>query len=396
MRLVVHDYAGHPFQAQLSRELAHRGHTVTHVTCKSYVSGKGQLSWQVGDPPTLDFIEIPLRTPHAKYSYGKRLLQEREYAKAFLALPTLRTGDTVVSSNVPLFAHSTISQTLVRRRCPEIFWHQDVYSEAIAREAMNKLGVLGRLIGYYAELVESRIARRSLAVIAITDAFLPVLQKWHVSPERVHVIPNWAPLSELPIRDGKAFRRQHSIDEAEIALYAGTLGIKHDVSHLLQLAAALKQFRPSALLLVVTSDDAGDALREKARHQRLDDHVVVLPYQPYELLPDVLGSAHVLLALLSGPASKYSVPSKVLSYMCAGKPIVAAIADSNSAAHMLEAEGAGLVTPPSDAEAFAEAVMVLLGDDARRSAMGRAARSYAEHFFEISRIADNFESILAQ
>ncbi len=32
MRILVHDYSGHPFQAQLSRELARRGHDVVHST----------------------------------------------------------------------------------------------------------------------------------------------------------------------------------------------------------------------------------------------------------------------------------------------------------------------------------------------------------------------------
>ncbi len=40
MRILVHDYSGHPFQAQLSRELARRGHDVVHSTCTAYVSGK--------------------------------------------------------------------------------------------------------------------------------------------------------------------------------------------------------------------------------------------------------------------------------------------------------------------------------------------------------------------
>lgn len=31
MRLLVHDYSGHPHQVQLSRELAKRGHEVLHL-----------------------------------------------------------------------------------------------------------------------------------------------------------------------------------------------------------------------------------------------------------------------------------------------------------------------------------------------------------------------------
>ena len=39
MRILVHDHSGHPFQAELSRELARRGHVVTHSFATGYVSG---------------------------------------------------------------------------------------------------------------------------------------------------------------------------------------------------------------------------------------------------------------------------------------------------------------------------------------------------------------------
>ena len=38
MRIFVHDYAGHPFQIELSRSLAARGHLVEHTYCSSLVT----------------------------------------------------------------------------------------------------------------------------------------------------------------------------------------------------------------------------------------------------------------------------------------------------------------------------------------------------------------------
>src|SRR5262245_65296140 len=43
LRILVHDFAGHPFQIDLSRALARRGHIVQHVYCGSYTSGKGRF-----------------------------------------------------------------------------------------------------------------------------------------------------------------------------------------------------------------------------------------------------------------------------------------------------------------------------------------------------------------
>ena len=49
MRLNIHDYSGHPFQVQLSRDLAARGHDVLHGYSTQYVTGHGNLG-RPGDP----------------------------------------------------------------------------------------------------------------------------------------------------------------------------------------------------------------------------------------------------------------------------------------------------------------------------------------------------------
>ena len=43
MRIVVNDYSGHPFQIELSRELARRGHKVLHLYSAEFQTPKGDL-----------------------------------------------------------------------------------------------------------------------------------------------------------------------------------------------------------------------------------------------------------------------------------------------------------------------------------------------------------------
>ena len=57
LRVLVHDFAGHPFQIDLSRALARRGHTVQHVYCGSYASGKGRFD--AGDDANLSVCRDP-------------------------------------------------------------------------------------------------------------------------------------------------------------------------------------------------------------------------------------------------------------------------------------------------------------------------------------------------
>ncbi|HUE05869.1 MAG TPA: hypothetical protein VMP41_00450, partial [Acidimicrobiales bacterium] len=80
-RIVVHDYSGHPGQAQLSRALARRGYHVTHQHCPSYTTGRGSLRHEPGDPVTLTFEPVEMDGTFAKYSAVTRLRQELAYGR---------------------------------------------------------------------------------------------------------------------------------------------------------------------------------------------------------------------------------------------------------------------------------------------------------------------------
>ena len=111
-------------------------------------------------------------------------------------------------------------------------------------------------------------------------------------------------------------------------------------------------------------------------------------------MPDVLASADVALAILQPGAATYSVPSKVLTYLAAGRPVVAAISADNAAAAVLRESHAGIVCDPLDAAAFSDAVEQLLDDPDRRAAMAAAGRAYAEATFQVAEVAAQFDTIL--
>ena len=108
----------------------------------------------------------------------------------------------------------------------------------------------------------------------------------------------------------------------------------------------------------------------------------------------MMASADVLVALLESGASCYSVPSKVLTYHCAGRALLAALPDENLAAHIIEGQGSGLVVSPESHEAFVAAGRKLVENAELCASMGVAARDYARETFDIGTIAGRFEEIV--
>ena len=356
-----------------------------HLHCPSYRAGKGDLEVREDDPPTLEIEPVVMDGDFAKYSPAKRLRQELTYGNKAARRIAEHRPDVVLSADTPLFAQSTIVRML-RRRIPFVFWLQDLTGVAMQQEAERRLPG-GRLLGQAVVGLERKAFLRSDAIVAISEDFRNAVLAWGVPSERVHVIENWAPVDELPVRPrANEWAQRHGLDGKPVLLYSGTLGLKHDPSLLHKLAAEL----PEVAVVVASEGLGADWLRERPQ-----DNLVLLGFQPYGELPDVLGSGDVLLVILERDAGRFAVPSKVLSYLCAGRPLLAALPRDNLAARVVEESGAGILVEPDDADGFVDGARRLLADAKLQEKLGTAARTYAESTFDIGPIADRFEEVIA-
>ena len=392
MRIVVHDYSGHPFQVQLSRELASHGHETLHLHCPSYHSGKGALERTPRDPETLSIETIELPAQFDKYSLSKRPLQELQYGRLLRARVTRSMPNLVISSNTPLLSQALLVRECRTRGIAFVFWHQDIYSLPIRRLLRRRLPVIGTQLGNAVVALEKRLLRASDAVVTISPDFVDVLDEWGIDRRKIHVVENWAPLDEVPsVEKDNRWAREHGLVDKTVLMYSGTLGVKHDPELLLSLAADLA-YDERVRVVVVSEGLGADLVREEVERRRLGN-VVLLPFQPYSALPEVLGAGDVLVVLLAEEAGIFAVPSKLLTYLCAGRPILAAVPVENLAAKTVERSGSGFVVSPTDMGAFLRAARALVSDPDLRAELGRSARAYAEETFDINRVADRFERI---
>ena len=393
MRILVHDYAGHPFQAQLSRSLSHRGHDVVHSYCAAYASGKGRLEALPGE--TLRFEPIGVDFRIAKMDFGRRLIQEVRLGFELVRLIRRERPDVVMVANVPIPTLSVMAVALILLRIPWVLWHQDVQAVAIRSFAGEKLSGAFRLVADAIEVAERWCARRAKAIVVISEGFLGVHEDWGTRAKTT-VIPNWAPLDEIvPVDRDNAWAAEHGLSPGARIVYSGTLGLKHNPTLLPQLVARVRERGVEAQLVIVNEGPAEQILREEAA--RLGVDLVLLPFQRYERLSEVLGSATVLVVLLEKDAGVFSVPSKTLSYLCAGRPVLGMMPSENLAAALVSQVDGCVVSPDASALDDAAAYVVDVAKDEERAAtLGKAAREFAEREFGLEPITDRFERILVQ
>ncbi len=385
--VLVHDFSGHPFQVQLARRLALNGERVVHAYCPSFQTPQGAVG---GSEGSFSSRPVDLGRSFSKYSSLRRFRDEIAYGIRLGRLIVELRPDVVISANTPLLAAAIVHLLLAVLRIPVVFWQQDVYSVALQQHLRTRARPIGPLLGRCFVWIERWLTRSSDHVVAISHDFSPILRDWGVASDRITVIENWAPLEEVEVRSRpNQWSQRHGIGDEVVLLYAGTLGLKHDPAMLLALAQAFRD-RPDVRVVVASEGKGADWLREHADPGQLD----LLPFQDYVDLPDMLGSGDVLLVLLEPDAGVFSVPSKVLTYHCAGRAILGALPHDNLAARTIGGNGSGLVVEPGDRDGFVEAATRLVDDPQRRGAMARAARDYAERTFDIDRIAGEFDRIL--
>lgn len=393
-RIVVADYAGHPFQAQLSRALARRGHAVLHLHFAEFQTPKGRLALSQDDPPGLEIGAVALGKPFAKHHLARRWLQEIEIGKKFAERIIAFDPDVAIAANLPLDTLRAAQDALRSPRRQFVFWQQDIYSAAIARILKQKLGwAAGAAIGAWYHGLERRIMQQSDAIVVIAEDFVHYIRdEMRVADRPIHVIENWAPIDEIAVRPkDNAWARAHGLADRTVVLYTGTLGMKHDPGIILSIAQAFRN-RPDCRVVVASEGPAADWLKQKKNELRLSS-LLLLGFQPFESYPDVLGTGDIVLSILEEGAGAFSVPSKVLSYLCAARPIIFHGPETNLAAKIIMRTGAGLVCPNGARGEFIAMVSRLAANPALRAEMGERGRAYAEASFDIEAIAGRFEAV---
>ena len=297
--------------------------------------------------------------------------------------------DLVISSNAPLDTQRHILAASRKAGAGFVFWLQDIYSAAITRVVPEKLPVVGHAIAAWYRHLEFAMLRASDQVVAITEDFRPELERAGVDPARITAIENWAPLDDLPqMPRDNAWAAANYPAEGLRFVYSGTLGYKHNPHWLPELA---RQF-PAAQVCVFSEGEVATTLARQAASDGLGN-LVVRPWVPMADLPAMLAGADVLVAFVEPEAGIYSVPSKILTYLAVGRPILAAMPTANLAARLIETHRAGLVCGCDATAKFAANAAELADNPPLRTEFGANGRDYALRNFAISGIADRFMAV---
>ncbi len=300
--------------------------------------------------------------------------------------------DLMIVETWPLFAMS-FSWLLARaRKVPYFYYVQDVYPEAAEESGMIKAGGwLSRVLRRWDRL----LCRDSATIITISESMKNLLVgNRRLSPDCFSILPNWVDESIFPRWNGHArWRHSQGIPEdAFVAMFAGTLGHVSGADVLIEVAELLS-VEHDVLLVVIGEGVRKQFMRDEISRRNLGN-IRLLPFQPAEVVPEVQASCDAALLTMHRNASNTSVPSKLITYLAASRPVVcAARSDSAVARTVLDAR-AGHVVQPGHAGEIASAILKLRNERSAAIAMGQNGREYFEEHFTLNRAYETFRRIL--
>ena len=382
MRIVVLDYSGHIPQADLARNLAKLGHNVRHMYCSDYVSGRGAVERELTDPKDLEFLNITIKKDFNRYNPIERLKHELAISKEFWEKIQEFNPDHTIFSNVPLFAMSRLAKKMQDNNRPYLYWWQDIYSIAIGN-FIKKFGAFTWPARKYLIILEKNILRDSQSVVAISPNFESIFRSWKQDMKKFSIYPNWTPIHLFPKKQPSTANINR-----KLAVYAGTLGQKHRPELLLYLADD-PEFNKIGGVVVVVSEGYGREFLERAENKR--ENIELHDFMPITELGQLFADASVLIAVLEPEASIFSVPSKIMSYLSAGKPIVASIDANNASAKIIKDIGAGIViSPEATVLEFSKAVTKIILNPQFSMSMSESGVKYSEEYFDSDKAAQFF------
>jgi colanic acid biosynthesis glycosyl transferase WcaI len=172
------------------------------------------------------------------------------------------------------------------------------------------------------------------------------------------------------------------------------MGAKQDLLNVVDAAAGLNGEPRFKLALV--GDGTERVMIEAYIARRRLANIKVLPLQSSQDFPRVLAAADVLL-LNQAPLVMDSVlPSKLLTYMAAEKPVLAAVHPQSTSADLVRRASCGVVAAAGQPVALAESIrsMAASNENLDMSGMGKRGREYVTKHFERASILKRWDELL--
>lgn len=262
------------------------------------------------------------------------------------------------------------------RRIPwVVHWHADVVASDIDQRMKLAYPVYRQL--------EQRLLDRADAVIVSSPPYLDTSEALAPWRSKCHVTPlgldpcRMAYVSDDALRDAEA----RWGDASFRILSVGRLTYYKGYKYLVKAMEDLADFRA----VIIGEGDCRSVLEKSITESRLDKRVVLAGHQPSESLHALMQTCHCICLPSIERTEAFGVV--LLEAMAHRKPAVVCDIKGSGVSWVVRDGETGIVVPPADPTALAEAFRALAADREALSRMGRQGWRRYQNMFHIDRVS---------
>jgi len=382
----------------LAEEFVKRGHKVTVLTgiprynvefsvYKSYLEGKKAYIESVADNFTVVRVKLPyvdreqiIRRGIEHFEIAYKLFQ---WGKAFL-----KDIDISLVYSPPLTLFWTAEKVRKITGAPYILNVQDLFPQAAI-----DLGIMkNKIVISFFKYLEKKAYKSADLIMVHSESNKKIVDEITKDTSKTIVVENWVDDKAILPGDKKnEFSQKYNLTNKFVVSFAGTLGFSQDVEVIIKAAQILRNIEEIVFVIV------GDGPRKMEAEQLVKKYdlknVLLLPPVPKEEYPSVLHSSSISLATLTEDVKTPVVPSKILSIMSAGIPVIATMNLDGDAPRLIERAKCGFVLPAGDYKGLAEKIMELYKNPEICDKMGKNGRRYIEEHLSVRKTAERLEKV---
>ena len=280
---------------------------------------------------------------------ARKYLKGRAYDTIIFALPPLTIAPAVIY--LKKYFHTKLYLLLKE------FWPQD----PVDLGAMKKGGIVWLVFRYLEKLLyrnSDYIGTMSEAGITFPKDNNPYLTAW------MEVCPNSQKAMFIDVENKTEIRKKYDLPvNKTIFVFGGNFGVSQGIPEMVSEIKAASEIADVFFLLIGN----GTEFRYMESELKVlgEDKVKVLAYMPRSEFDQVLSVCDVGMIFLYPRYTVPNVPSRMISYLLARLPILAAVDPATDAGDIVERAGCGLKVMNGDVEAFKAAAQRMSDENTR-------------------------------
>lgn len=308
------------------------------------------------------------------------------YLKMMFKALTLKKHDIVVTLTDPPLCCSIGYIYSIFKKAKHVHWVHDIYPDLVPHLGKRIPQNIYKFLFSYSRKIMNKSAR----VIVIGRCMANYLVNNGISQNKITIIPNWADHQIFMPDEKNGFlpskaklpEKMFRDDSPKFRiLYAGNIGLAHNIKIIIDAAKLLSEHKEIELVFVGTSKAHENLAQERSKEGL--DNIKFIPYQPPQLLKNILESGDVHLVSQSYGTEGLLVPCKFYSALAVGRPTIFIGSEDTEIAKVIKEYKTGINVFDNSAQTLYDSILYYRNDgkawfDAQEGAI-KASGDYNAH-----------------